>query len=741
MFKAIFLLPLLVSLSSGELREQDALCGPSDACYAVFYKRHSFLESWRACRERGGNLATVKNSQEAALVEQLLTSSTGSRGDKDLLKLRLWIGLQRQPRQCAPQKPLRGFTWTTGDQDTAFTNWAHQALTVGPPSSCSAPRCVALGLGYGKPEDDFKWLEGSCTLPVDGFICKFRYQGMCAALTESIVRYSVPFGYQGTWLDRLPFGTVAVVSCEGQQQDVSVLCMLKEDGTVGWNMDEPLCQPPYIRQCQGCQHLCGDGGVCSCHDGYRLQPDGRSCKPEDEISFEDHDLDKGCPCQYQCVGYSGMDKGYQCICPEGYQLANDGLHCEDIDECEEGDEGPCDSICQNTPGSYVCSCDLGYAISEDEPGHCVDVDECRIAHVCQQMCVNYDGGFECFCSEGYELDGDRVSCRLTGYDPNPPVTTSEERSEEHTDEWYPDENGGSLEDRFESEWENTGTSNVGREERWDLIDVVEEEDETTTKDETVMKTPSSFEMWLQEETTVFPTRDEQTSTLHFVLLNSEKDGKISESASRWPVQKTTLPIQLQKDITMNVQTTTPTLFSMSSTVAARFSPEKSPSEKTKVTTLLEAKVTSSISSTTESSTTQSSWVFTKSSSPASNWLVSNPTRDMQEVVPNKDLPSILPDDNDPKDAVVISSAPPSTSSIPQESRGKRDNRWLIVALLVPLCVFLVIMLAMGIVYCTRCGGETKPRSVTDCYHWVTGGGPEKGVPPTVVETPSYQASV
>ncbi|KAM4723080.1 endosialin [Rhinophrynus dorsalis] len=755
----ILMLPLIIPLSSSrELGEQDALCGPGDSCYAIFYQRRGFLESWRACRERGGNLATVKNAEEAALIEQLLTSSTGSRGDSDILQLRLWIGLQRQPRQCAPQKPLRGFTWTTGDQDTAFTNWAQQSVSVGPQGSCSAPRCVAIGLGYGKPDDDFKWLEGSCTLPVDGFVCKFRYQGMCPALAERSVRYSVPFGYQGTWLDRLPFGSVAAVACEGQQQDLSVLCMLKEDGTVGWNKDEPLCQPPDIRQCRGCQQLCGEGGICACQEGYYLLPDGRSCELEEEMSFEIHDQVHGCPCQYQCVGLSGEGNGYQCICPEGYQLASDGHRCEDIDECEEGEEGPCEHSCQNAPGSYVCSCDIGFSISEDEPGHCVDIDECRIARLCQQMCVNYVGGFECFCSEGYELDEDRVSCRLTRhtevrYVPSPPMTISEEGSEEEVTEWYQEEVDGRDEESYEPEWEMTGTTTGGREGRWDSSvhrerdyewsDHVESWEDVAIAGTELIRSP-----------TIAPFKKGWEEMISRDLTTDKQVGKVNSFVG-WEdvISKTSKPTQRAPPVVTweNDRTTSQNQFqTISPSTAVRFTSVKIQTDKSNENVWSGTKETSGIHSAVEEVqdiTTKPSWEMTKLSSTLA------PTRqininsqatvglqlDLDEslsTVPSSELPIYT--DNAKVGSPVLATASPLP---PQESKGKRDNRWLVVALLVPLCVFLVVMLALGIVYCTRCGGDTKPRSVTDCYNWVTGGGHEKGLPPTGVETPSCQPGV
>ncbi|OWK17136.1 hypothetical protein Celaphus_00013238 [Cervus elaphus hippelaphus] len=56
-----------------------------------------------------------------------------------------------------------------------------------------------------------------------------------------------------------------------------------------------------------------------------------------------------------------------------------------------------------------------------------------------------------------------------------------------------------------------------------------------------------------------------------------------------------------------------------------------------------------------------------------------------------------------------------TSSTPQVPReGTPDP--------MPTCVFLVVLLALGIVYCTRCGPHAPNKRVTDCYRWVTHAG-------------------
>ncbi|KAK8918807.1 Wall-associated receptor kinase 2 [Platanthera zijinensis] len=54
--------------------------------------------------------------------------------------------------------------------------------------------------------------------------------------------------------------------------------------------------------------------------------------------------------------------GYSCSCQTGFQgnpyLSNG---CQDINECEDPETSPCTNICENTIGSYACSCPHGYS--------------------------------------------------------------------------------------------------------------------------------------------------------------------------------------------------------------------------------------------------------------------------------------------------------------------------------------------------------------------------------------------
>ena len=105
----------------------------------------------------------------------------------------------------------------------------------------------------------------------------------------------------------------------------------------------------------------------------------------------------------------------------------------DFDECETECLG-FTRLCENTYGSYLCTCALGYMEVEEE---CVDLNECdAIIPPCQQQCNNtigkqiplcvyyllnarimlfhaYNtiGSFVCGCDSGYALQPDQSTCK------------------------------------------------------------------------------------------------------------------------------------------------------------------------------------------------------------------------------------------------------------------------------------------------------------------------------------------
>ncbi|KRZ91026.1 Fibulin-1 [Trichinella sp. T8] len=132
-------------------------------------------------------------------------------------------------------------------------------------------------------------------------------------------------------------------------------------------------------------------------------------------------------CEQQCRRVPGQ-KSISCSCRAGYMLNADGRTCSDVNECEENPP-PCDvvsQICENTIGSFRCSCMNGFAWNETtnlcvggivEEKNFSDIDECLLFRdncIAGQRCINTIGSWRCIrtmsCGTGYYLDSESDSC-------------------------------------------------------------------------------------------------------------------------------------------------------------------------------------------------------------------------------------------------------------------------------------------------------------------------------------------
>uniref|UniRef100_A0A087YQH0 CD248 molecule, endosialin a n=1 Tax=Poecilia formosa TaxID=48698 RepID=A0A087YQH0_POEFO len=649
---AIFLLSSVLyslfgfsSVLSQDLRERDAFCN-AEGCFVIYFESKIFLDSWRSCKEKGGNLATIKRKEEANAIATLF-STVDLRSSRT--KVKVWIGLQRQPRQCNSDS-LRGFSWTTGDQDTQYTNWQ----TEDSPDMCLVSLCVSFDYDTLQHSDNFKWIHGSCSIPADGYLCHFAYNGMCSLLPSEgsgVVLYTTPFNLLTTTLTHLPVGSVANLQCLTNANQ-KVQCVKRtNDGSVGWFPEPLFCSNPSItyQLCEqdngGCEHFCTQAGgqmSCGCAKGFRLRYDGQTCEPD--FCQED-------PCEFECLPLSD---GYRCACPDGYMLAPDEHACLDVDECLQSpceqrctnspgtfecqclegyfinETGECEDIdecsvnicqhaCENILGSYTCLCHLGYTVDRENPTQCLDNDECQIPGTCEQMCVNYDGGFQCFCKNGYELLSDQSTCQKIGANQvgsTTPPFPHVGHIEPTTDHW-PENQEQPL------DWLTNPLTASKPEEMWDTS--VSQDEPRTSWDDLY----GDYEQ-------------ETTATIPFLSTST-----VSEGAWNWW-----------------------------------------PSFSTSTQSLDNPHTDSDVKKEAE-----------------------------QEKFSPHDYPQ-LPGQESVKEG----------KNYEDDREHKQSNTGLLVGLLVPICIFIVVMVALGIFYCTHCGVKPRNKNATECYHWISGAHDKQGAP-------------
>ncbi|OXB70821.1 UNVERIFIED_CONTAM: hypothetical protein H355_002145 [Colinus virginianus] len=162
---------------------------------------------------------------------------------------------------------------------------------------------------------------------------------------------------------------------------------------------------------------------CTCRMGYRGSGHTRrgsadGCVDIDECQEARARGEHLCPTPGGvCENTNGS---YRCSCAEGFTevtTASGSIGCNDVNECSSASENDCTEstrggLCHNTVGSYTCSCAEGYNASDDGKT-CTDIDECERPDACSEhaTCVNFGGGYSCNCDGGYRLqEGSKRVC-------------------------------------------------------------------------------------------------------------------------------------------------------------------------------------------------------------------------------------------------------------------------------------------------------------------------------------------
>ncbi|KAF6031164.1 hypothetical protein EB796_010522 [Bugula neritina] len=159
---------------------------------------------------------------------------------------------------------------------------------------------------------------------------------------------------------------------------------------------------PCSNETESCQDT--DGSYeCNCLPGFERNLSNETCFNTDECTAGTDNCTDVPNGRSDCVDTFGS---FECklSCNSGFMVSNDGTACENIDECEMGFCDATTQNCNDTEGSYSCTCKDGYEESVGATS-CSDINECLGGLICgngTQVCQNLPGSYNCSCNFGWE---------------------------------------------------------------------------------------------------------------------------------------------------------------------------------------------------------------------------------------------------------------------------------------------------------------------------------------------------
>ncbi|XP_071101709.1 prolow-density lipoprotein receptor-related protein 1-like isoform X1 [Haliotis cracherodii] len=201
--------------------------------------------------------------------------------------------------------------------------------------------------------------------------------------------------------------------CDGDED-----CANGEDELA--NCSIPTCEDGHFHCVKGTPFCVKEGYVC---DGEEDCSDGSDESPQECVKLKGGKHARGDAIDsFKCLPN-------QYLCPGTLHCIPLTRVCDSVVDCEDNgaDEGAhcanygcraqqCEYMCKETLKGPQCYCQEGQQISDKNPIKCVDFNECEIDGFCDQNCDNTNGSYNCSCTTGYKA-GKMGRCRAIGSAP------------------------------------------------------------------------------------------------------------------------------------------------------------------------------------------------------------------------------------------------------------------------------------------------------------------------------------